>query len=252
MTCPRCGADNPIPEATKHKCHSCGYSLVGEVSRHDVHSVAARRAMLRVMLLLLILAGIAYAAYATEWFGLKASPFVASEAPMITTLFAPDPVEYAGANGTVLLKPSATFSVNALVLMNQRYGDGGLFAVSDHDLIVAWNDIAIGDRKRVTVVPHDRTVTLASPDGQFDPKTLTSLTATLHVIPANDRIRKILQSVSGGAKLGLEGLIVSTNMGGQNYQGITDGSDEGEPKAMLLYVTSVTLKGKTISLTVSE
>lgn len=252
MTCPRCGSANPIPEATNHKCHSCGYSLVGEVSRHDVHSMAARRAMLRVMLVLLVLGGITYAAIVTEWFGLKAGPFVASDAPGMTTLFAPDPIDHETASGAVLLRPVANFSVNALLLLNQRYADGALQTLSERDLVVAWSDIAAGDRKRVTVIPHDRTVTLSSPDGQFDTKTLTSLTAVLHVIPASDSIKRVMQSVSGGAKLGIEGLVVNASVGGQNFEGITSGSDEGEPPAMLLYVTSVTLKGKTIGLTVSE
>ncbi|MBI5404620.1 MAG: hypothetical protein HY976_00165 [Candidatus Kerfeldbacteria bacterium] len=252
MTCPRCGAANPIPEATKHKCHNCGYSLVGEVSRHDVHTMAARRAMLRVMLLLVVLAGIVYAAIVTEWFGLKAGPFVPSDAPTMTTLFAPDPIDYETANGTVVLKPVANISVNALLLQNHRYGDGALQPLSERDFVVAWSDIAAGDRKRVTVVPHDRTATLSSPDGQYDTKTLTSLTAVLHIIPANDNIKRVIQSVSGGAKLGIEGLVVNAAVGGQNFEGITSGSDEGEPQSMLLYVTAVTLKGKTIGLTVSE
>lgn len=252
MICPRCKTDNPVPEATNQRCHACGYSLVGEVSEHDVHVLAARRAAFRLLFFLVVLVGIIYVGIRTEWFGLRSAPFTPSESIQSVGLFGADPIDFETPQGIVTLQPQSNFSVSAVVLLNQRYADGNLAQVAPRDLVVAWGDLARGDRKRISVVPHDRAATLSSPDGQFTSTAITSLSAVLHVIPANQAIKAILDNVSGGARVSLEGLVVRTTVGGEVLRGLVPGEEDGEPTTFLLYVTGVTVGGKAAGLQVAE
>lgn len=251
MKCPRCGKENPVPEATNHLCHNCGFNLIGEVTKHDVHELAARRSLFKFFFIVIILGGIGYSGYRTNWFGIIANPFVASERPDITATPAADDIQFAATSSTITLHPQSAFRLNALVLANQRYADGTLDVLSNRDLIVGWGSIATGSRKRIEVTLHDRTASLLSPDGQIDGKTLLSLSATLHVIPATDNIKRILENLQGGAKITIEGSLVEATIDNTHFAAVQIGSGEGEPTQFLLYVISVVLQGKLFGLNFS-
>lgn len=253
MICPRCGTDNPIPEASENRCLSCGFSLIGEVGRHDIHRAAARQNLLRLLVLLAVLGGLGWFAWSRQWFGLiGGSSFVPSDQISISQLFGAPTVEVAVQESTIRLLQESTLNVDAVVLANQPYTEGVLAPLAPNDLVIAWGAAAAAERKKITVTPHDRSASLATTDTRIDLITLTNTTAVFRTIPGNDALKRAIANLQPGNNVHLEGTLVSGVLDGVRLASRSSGVNEDEPTSYLLYVTSITLSGKTIGLTVAQ
>lgn len=248
MICPRCGRDNPIPEATKNKCIQCGFSLLGEVPRADIRRHVRRKALFGILLVLAVICATSWYAWPREWFGLFGSrDFVASDRPTITPLFAAGFITVAVNGVDVPFSRDAAWQVDAVVLANSTPTAGSQTSFAVRDLVLVWGEGSRINRKSVSVASQDGRWTVKSSDSLVEPPLLGNTTAVVHVIPSDASIASAVAALQPGAKVGLNGYLISATINGNALSSTVAGNGADVPTEYLVYLTSVTRGGKPVS-----
>ncbi len=254
MICPRCGIDNPIPEATKHRCVNCGFLLYAEAPREDIHQVARRRNALRSLVALVVLAAVVGVVWSQEWFGLfqPREDFVVSDQPVESPLLQTGPVTVPAGDVSAELTRRALWGVNGIVLANQSYSGTSLDALAPNDLLVAWGAVVSVDRRSYGVTLRDRMASVATEGSQLEPGQIANSIGLLHLIPANDQLRRALTKLKPGAEISLDGVLVTAQIGGQPIDLKTAAGGEGKPATFLVYITALGTGGTLVEVPAGE
>lgn len=246
MKCPRCGTENPVPEAHEHSCYNCGFPLTGEVARQDVQAAARRRFYLQLGALLVILAGFAAFAWTRNWFGLAGqSAFTPSERPEVTQLIGGGSVTVTSNGSSYLLARDAAWQVTGVVFASRQYDDDRLAPVAPVDILLVWGDAASIKRERLELNLQDRSATIKANDLTVDLPSLVKSTAVLH-LSSDPRTLRALLGLRPGSKVTLGGFVVSTIIEGERIAGTKIPGRGERPNAYLLYITDLAVNGKVV------
>lgn len=240
MICPRCGRNNPVPEATQERCLQCGFLLTNEVSRHDIRKTAARRVYLQVVLLVLIIAGVGYFGWTRNLFGLrKMAVFTVSERPSITPIIGASLVSVDVNGFKTPFSKDAEWSVDAVVLANNPAIEGTETAFAERDLVLAWGPSAKVKQKTVSVAQEGGTTKVTTSSSQIEQETFINSVAVIHALASDSTIRATLTSFKPGSKVHVSGFLVSGTVDSKVISPTTNGNKTNEPTAYLLFISDL-------------
>jgi hypothetical protein len=112
--------------------------------------------------------------------------------------------------GALTLDPRASFDISARVAADERYrADDGAFLVPV-DLVMTWGELPEEPyRSKVSYGQMARYYFWRAPAGDLDLRYVASHSANMHMIPADDNVRRALLAVGGGDLVRVQGLLVN-------------------------------------------
>ncbi len=237
MKCPRCGTENHTPEVTGNKCYHCGFSLLGEVSRHDVRRAVRRRFVIGLMVPLLVLVSAGYYAWTQDWFGLFSRRFVASDAPERMPVIGAGslPLTVGDASGIFLREES--WSVDAMVVAPAKFETGTLGALAPYHILLAWGPAGQYQPNSFKTEFDERNARIISQDPAIDTTALTEFFGVAQILATGGTLEERVSKMSVGAKVRLTGYLVSGTVEGERILPVVPGSADGSVASYLLEIT---------------
>jgi hypothetical protein len=112
--------------------------------------------------------------------------------------------------GALTLEPRAAFDISARVAADERYrADDGAFLVPV-DLVMTWGKLPEEPYKsKVSYGQMARYYFWRAPAADLDLHYVASHSANMHMIPADDNVRRALLAVGGGDLVRVQGLLVN-------------------------------------------
>ncbi len=112
--------------------------------------------------------------------------------------------------GALTLDPRASFDISARVASDERYrADDGAFLVPV-DLVMTWGKLPEEPyRSKVSYGQMARYYFWRTPAADLDLRYVESHSANMHMIPANDNVRRALLAAGGGDPVRVHGLLVN-------------------------------------------
>ncbi|HSG46520.1 MAG TPA: hypothetical protein VLA43_01780 [Longimicrobiales bacterium] len=144
--------------------------------------------------------------------------------------------------GEFQVTPVASFDVEARVLGRQRYRGGVESKLSPWDLFLGWGEMS--DERIVGTmefVQMNRWGSWRSDATDLPPVTeLLDQSSNMHVIPADDTVRRLLAEIRAGDRVRLVGQLVDVDRDdGWRWRTSRTRTDRGDGACELVYVTRV-------------
>lgn len=147
-------------------------------------------------------------------------------------------------HGEYLLTPRAEFELQARVLSAEHYGWDGGAGLAPVDLALGWG--AMSDTaflERLEVSQAARFYTLRPRDEGVDIALALRHSANMHLIPANEAVRRTLESAREGHIVSLRGQLVdAARPDGFTWRTSLTRDDTGAGACELVYVESAALR----------
>jgi hypothetical protein len=167
---------------------------------------------------------------------IEAAPGVLAAAnPVQRDLDSATPVQ----RGEFTLRPRAEFSATVRVLHREDYSFGHLARLVPTDLAVGWgrmSDSAV--LAHIEISQGNRFYFWSTRDWPIDRPDIESHSANWHVIPANDRVRSVLDKLRIGSVVKLEGRLVDIEGKEARMTTSMTRSDTGAGACEILFATS--------------
>jgi hypothetical protein len=141
----------------------------------------------------------------------------------------------------VTLDPRASFDISAVVAHDEHYRfDDGAFLVPV-DLVMTWGKLPEEPYKsRVSYGQMTRYYFWRTSSPELDLHYIRSHSANMHMIPADDNVRRALLSVGRGDKVRIQGLLVNARRGdGFHWTTSMTREDDGPGACELVYVEQI-------------
>jgi len=161
-----------------------------------------------------------------------------------------DPVQRELAGATPIrhadfeLRPRAEFSLEARVLSAERYRWHGGSALAPVDLALGWGPMSDSEvLAGFEVTQGARFYTLYPRDDAADLRVALQHSANMHLIPADDTVRRALESARAGHLVTLRGSLVDARgPGGFTWRTSLRRDDTGDGACELFYVEAADLR----------
>ncbi|MEM0967540.1 MAG: hypothetical protein AAGJ81_15435 [Verrucomicrobiota bacterium] len=138
--------------------------------------------------------------------------------------------------GDYKLFPIAWYQLDARVVAVKRYDE----ELSPIDLGVTWGKMAQDEYVRKVRFSHsDRYLHFSGKSG-LDRREFNRCVGNVHIIPANDEIKRIVLSANVGDYVSLQGSLVQAFGGGGGWSSSLSRDDSGDGACEVLYVTKAT------------
>jgi hypothetical protein len=146
--------------------------------------------------------------------------------------------------GKFILTARATYRMRARVLSREDYSLDAGAALAPVDLAVGWqrmSDSAV--LKHIRIRQHGRFYFWSTAKYPIPRRQIETESANMHIIPANEEVRRTLDKVHAGQVIGLSGELVDANgPGGMTWRTSLTRNDTGGGACELFYVQSLTLQ----------
>lgn len=148
--------------------------------------------------------------------------------------------------GDWVLKPLATYEIQARVLGISRYRFDSVAGIAPYDLLLGWgpmSDSAVVDD--MTFDQRGRFGYWSFPHGaSLDEREINRHVANTHPIPANDRVRDRIASLKVGSLVRLRGHLVEAihPAGGDPWRSSLTRTDRGAGACEIIYVESISAR----------
>lgn len=137
--------------------------------------------------------------------------------------------------------PLASFDIRARVLARNRFYWGSSARLAPIDLVLGWgamSDQSVLDRLEIRQMNRMFWARARTPDVWRDD--LMHQAANMHMIPANDEVRRHLKRVRAGDVIRLRGTLVSVRRpDGWRWTSSTSRTDQGDGACELIYVSEI-------------
>jgi hypothetical protein len=147
--------------------------------------------------------------------------------------------------GHFVLTPRADFAVTARLLGKRRYGRGRMTPLSPWDFALGWGTMSDNALLRdLSLTQGDRFLFRHALRPGMPMETIDSLSANVHLVPADDTIAAQLARVPVGSLLSLQGRLVDVHdrRNGARYPTSLTRTDRGAGACEILFVEAVTIE----------
>jgi hypothetical protein len=151
------------------------------------------------------------------------------------------PFEIETRKGKVALDPRASFDVSAIVASDEHYRfDDGAFLVPV-DLVMTWGKLSEEPYKsKVSYGQITRYYFWRTSATDLDPHYIQTHSANMHMIPADDNVRRALLSVGSGDQVRVQGLLVNAKRDdGFYWNSSLTREDDGPGACELVWVEEI-------------
>lgn len=196
--------------------------------------------MNKVWLSLLTVVVLGYYAFSRPHATSHADPVDWTREPVQATTGRPS-FEIETRKGKITLDPRASFDVSAVVRGDTHYRfDDGAFLVPV-DLVMTWGKLPEEPFKsQVTYGQMTRYYFWRTSSSELDLGYIRSHSANMHMIPADDNVRRALLSVGTGDRVRVQGLLVNANRDdGFYWKTSLTREDDGPGACELVYVEEI-------------
>ena len=148
--------------------------------------------------------------------------------------------------GEMTLEPRAAFDISARVASDERYrADDGAFLVPV-DLVMTWGELpAEPYRSKVSYGQMARFYAWHTSSPDLDLHYVSAHSANMHMIPANDNVRRALLAVDGGDLVRVHGLLVNAKRAdGFYWNSSLTREDTGQGACELVWVEEIQIGRK--------
>jgi hypothetical protein len=196
--------------------------------------------MNKVWLALLAAVAIGYYAFSRPYASGRGDPIDWSGDPIQASTDRPL-FQIATRKGNVTLDPRASFDASAVVAGDEHYRfDDGAFLVPV-DLVMTWGKLPEEPFKsKVSYGQVTRYYFWRTKATELDLHYIKSHSANMHMIPADDNVRRALLSVGSGDRVRVHGLLVNANRDdGFYWKSSLTREDEGPGACELVWVEEI-------------
>jgi hypothetical protein len=163
------------------------------------------------------------------------------EVPVQVLLSQPESTIYEGRDGPVNLVFLASYEIKAAVKSIHRYSSDYSSQVSPIDLVLAWgtlNQPAIDSQIRYR--QSNRWYYFQySPECPVDVSYIQAHSANVHLIPADDNIRRQLNNLRRNDTVQLSGYLVAVQFAPGEWRSSLSREDSGDGACEIIYVTAI-------------
>lgn len=148
--------------------------------------------------------------------------------------------------GEMTIEPRAAFDISARVASDERYrADDGAFLVPV-DLVMTWGKLPEEPyRSKVSYGQMARFYAWHTSSPDLDLRYVESHSANMHMIPANDNVRRALLAVGGGDPVRVQGLLVNARRAdGFYWNSSLTRQDTGQGACELVWVEEIQIGRK--------
>ena len=148
--------------------------------------------------------------------------------------------------GVLTLDPRASFDISARVAADERYrADDGAFLVPV-DLVMTWGKLPEEPyRSEVSYGQMARFYSWHASSPDLDLHYVAAHSANMHMIPANDNVRRALRAVDGGDPVRVRGLLVNAKRAdGFYWNSSLTREDTGQGACELVWVEEIQIGRK--------
>lgn len=148
--------------------------------------------------------------------------------------------------GDWVLKPLATYEIQARVLGIARYRFDSVADISPYDLLLGWGPMS--DSAVVNHMSFDQRgrfgYWIVGRGGSMDEQEINRYAANTHLIPASQRVRDRIASLKVGSLVRLRGYLVEAinPAGGRPWRSSLTRTDRGTGACEIIYVESISAR----------
>jgi len=190
-----------------------------------------------LMLLILLAVGVVF--FASQYNPYTGPAEIADPVQILTDQ--PEVINYQGRDGSVSLVLLASYDIQAAVKSIHRYTSDYSTQVSTMDLVLAWgklNQPAIDSQ--ISYRQSNRWYYFQfNPECPVDSSYIQNHSANVHLIPADDNIRRQLNSLRKNDTVQMKGYLVAVNFAPGEWRSSLSRQDSGGGACEIFYVTEI-------------
>lgn len=161
--------------------------------------------------------------------------------PVQIMLSQPERIDFAGTDGTVALFCLASYDMTAAVKSVHRYTTDYAAKVSPMDLVLAWGSLNQAEvDTRISYRQSGRWYYYQyQADCPVDGAYIQAHSANVHLIPADENVRRQLDSLRKNDTIHLTGFLVAVQFETGEWRSSLSRDDSGDGACEIIYVTAI-------------